>query len=272
MVQYGFVPDSGGAGRYRGGLSLVREYRYLADRGTLQMRADRVRFAPYGLFGGRPGGRSGNRLDPYGENVELAAKVKGRPLVRGEVVRHVLAGGGGYGWPFERDVDRGGRGRARRQGDRGGGAARVRRRARCRDARRSTKRRRRAARAAMRAGVDHRSPAALHAMSRLDGKVAIVTGGTRGIGLAIVQAYLREGARVVYSGTSEASLARARAALPADAECEGVVADLRDPANGALRPRARVRALRWRRRAGEQRRHAQPPRRMGDDARGLGTT
>jgi len=98
------VPDSGGAGRYRGGLSLVREYRYLADRGTLQMRADRVRFAPYGLYGGRPGGRSRNRLDPYGEDIELAAKVKGRPLARGEVVRHVLAGGGGYGWPFERDV------------------------------------------------------------------------------------------------------------------------------------------------------------------------
>jgi N-methylhydantoinase B len=104
MVQYGFVPDSGGAGRHRGGLSLVREYRYLAERGTLQMRADRVRFAPYGLFGGRPGGRSANRLDPYDSNAELPAKVKGRPLKRGEVVRHVLAGGGGYGWPFERDV------------------------------------------------------------------------------------------------------------------------------------------------------------------------
>ena len=49
-----------------------------------------------------------------------------------------------------------------------------------------------------------------------------------------MQAYLREGARVVYSGTSEASLERARATLPPDAECEGVVADLRDPASGAF--------------------------------------
>lgn len=71
-------------------------------------------------------------------------------------------------------------------------------------------------------------------MNRLAGKVAIVTGGTRGIGLAVVRAYLREGARVLYCGTSVASLDRARAMLPAAAEAEGVAADLRDPSNGAL--------------------------------------
>ena len=32
--------------------------------------------------------------------------MKQRPIARGDVIRHVMAGGGGFGWPFERDVDR----------------------------------------------------------------------------------------------------------------------------------------------------------------------
>jgi N-methylhydantoinase B len=65
-----------------------------------------VRFAPYGLYGGKPGGRSANFLDPYGTNQLLPAKVKHRPIKRGEVIRHLLAGGGGFGWAFEREVAR----------------------------------------------------------------------------------------------------------------------------------------------------------------------
>ena len=106
LVQYGYVPDSGGAGRFRGGLGLVREYRYTAERGTLQMRADRVKYAPYGIYGGRPGGRCKNVYDPYGRNLALESKVKNRPIKAGDVIRHVMAGGGGYGWPFERDIER----------------------------------------------------------------------------------------------------------------------------------------------------------------------
>jgi N-methylhydantoinase B len=106
LVQYGYVQDSGGAGRFRGGLGLVREYRYVAERGTLQMRADRVKYAPYGIYGGRPGGRCKNVYDPYGSNVTLESKVKNRTIKAGDVIRHVMAGGGGYGWPFEREVER----------------------------------------------------------------------------------------------------------------------------------------------------------------------
>jgi len=71
-------------------------------------------------------------------------------------------------------------------------------------------------------------------MNRLDGRIAIVTGGTRGIGLAIVRAFLGEGARVLYTGTTAQSLSRARAALPGSAEAEGVIADLREPETGAF--------------------------------------
>jgi 3-oxoacyl-[acyl-carrier protein] reductase len=47
----------------------------------------------------------------------------------------------------------------------------------------------------------------------LDGKVAFVTGGSRGIGLAIAHALLEEGARVAITATSDETLAAASEAL-----------------------------------------------------------
>ena len=59
---------------------------------------------PMGSSAASPAGAAETGSIRTARTPTLAAKVKGRPLARGEVVRHVLAGGGGYGWPFERDV------------------------------------------------------------------------------------------------------------------------------------------------------------------------
>ena len=60
----------------------------------------------------------------------------------------------------------------------------------------------------------------------LKGKVAVVTGGSRGIGFAIAQALVREQASVSITGTSQARINEARQQLGPDAH--GVCADVRD--------------------------------------------
>jgi 3-oxoacyl-[acyl-carrier protein] reductase len=65
-------------------------------------------------------------------------------------------------------------------------------------------------------------------MKRLQGKVALITGGSRGIGAGIVQAYLREGATVAFSGTSNATLARA-SQIFGDGPQHGFLSDLTKP-------------------------------------------
>jgi NAD(P)-dependent dehydrogenase (short-subunit alcohol dehydrogenase family) len=61
----------------------------------------------------------------------------------------------------------------------------------------------------------------------LEGRVAIVTGGSRGIGLAVAGAILARGGQVVISGLSQANLDRARAELAAGDRVEAVRADVR---------------------------------------------
>lgn len=47
----------------------------------------------------------------------------------------------------------------------------------------------------------------------LKGKTAIVTGGTRGIGLAVVRTYLENGANVAVAGSREETVGKALAQL-----------------------------------------------------------
>ncbi|MBV8613896.1 MAG: hydantoinase B/oxoprolinase family protein [Acetobacteraceae bacterium] len=99
-----FVPDSGGPGRFRGGAALRRTWRMLAEEGILQVRADRQTHRPYGLRGGGPGAAGRSVLDPDAATEQVVHAKITRPFRRGEVFRHDLPGGGGWGDALTRDL------------------------------------------------------------------------------------------------------------------------------------------------------------------------
>jgi N-methylhydantoinase B len=104
VLDYEFVPDTGGAGKFRGGMSQRKTWRMLADEGILQVRADRQTHRPYGLQGGGPGAAGRNVLDPeLPSEQKLHAKLT-MTLRRGQLFRHELPGAGGWGDALERDL------------------------------------------------------------------------------------------------------------------------------------------------------------------------
>ena len=96
------VTDACGAGRFRGGAPFYREYRMREEEAVVQVRSDRQTHRPYGLYGGRPGAPGEVVLNPGREARALPSKVT-MNCRRGDVVRWVLPGGGGWGDPLERD-------------------------------------------------------------------------------------------------------------------------------------------------------------------------
>jgi N-methylhydantoinase B len=103
VERYAMVPDSGGPGRYRGGLALERHLRFKANNATLQIRSDRRDHPPYGLQGGSCGAPSDvSIVRANGEAKTYPAKFL-TSVNHGDVLRVRLAGGGGHGNPFLRD-------------------------------------------------------------------------------------------------------------------------------------------------------------------------
>ncbi|MBN9487675.1 MAG: hydantoinase B/oxoprolinase family protein [Alphaproteobacteria bacterium] len=96
------LPDTGGAGRWRGGCGLRKDVELLAARATLSLLGDRHRFAPYGLNGGETGTKAESLLNPDRNAMALGSK-EIREISRGDVVSLRLSGAGGYGPPSERD-------------------------------------------------------------------------------------------------------------------------------------------------------------------------
>ena len=102
VQQMTFIPDSGGAGKHRGGCGLRKDIELLNSSATLSLLGDRHKYAPYGLFGGEDGNHGETVLNPH-LNAEPLGSKEIRQLKRGDVVSIRLSGAGGYGDPSERD-------------------------------------------------------------------------------------------------------------------------------------------------------------------------
>jgi N-methylhydantoinase B len=99
--------DSGGPGRWRGGLGLTREVRVLTPGARLSVLAEKAVLPPFGVCGGEAGAPNRffvQRGDVAVEPSPLPGKVGSFPLEVGDVVVMQTSGGGGFGDPLARDA------------------------------------------------------------------------------------------------------------------------------------------------------------------------
>ena len=103
FLKYEMRKDSGGAGKWRGGVGLERSWQLLSSSATLSVLAERTIFPPSGIYGGNDGGK-GEFLIRKVNGKEISLKSKSSiKLEQGDVFVARTPGGGGYGQPFKRD-------------------------------------------------------------------------------------------------------------------------------------------------------------------------
>lgn len=107
--RYDLWEDSGGPGRYRGGLGFRKRFEMLDDEVTFTHRRDRHDFHPWGLRGGKPAPRCRTAITHPDGDVESIPSKWVTTLEKGSHIDVYTTGGGGYGPPTDRplkDVDR----------------------------------------------------------------------------------------------------------------------------------------------------------------------
>ena len=100
--RFEFIPDTGGAGQWRGGCGIRKDIELLNSTAMFSHLGDRHVFQPYGIFGGKPGALAESILNPDGNGERLHSK-ETREIKRGDVLSFRLSGAGGYGSPEKRD-------------------------------------------------------------------------------------------------------------------------------------------------------------------------
>ena len=99
------TPGGVGAGLYHGGYGSIREYELLTDDTVLSASYGRSIEKPWGGDGGQAGSCNYFELE-VGNDKRRAARAPTTIMKRGDVIRMVTGGGGGYGDPFKRPIEK----------------------------------------------------------------------------------------------------------------------------------------------------------------------
>ena len=101
IVEFGLRQDSGGPGKFRGGLGFRKRYQILG-RCDLQAMFDRVKYPPWGVHGGKEAMSGRITVVKKSGATEVIYKSKAYPLEPGDELIVETGGGGGYGPPADR--------------------------------------------------------------------------------------------------------------------------------------------------------------------------
>ena len=106
--KYELKEDTGGAGELRGGLGIERELEVLQDDVAYTGLGDRHKFHPWGLAGGKEGaaGAFYRVAAEDGSVTRMGHKTTSFPLKKGDVIRVLTPGAGGYGEPYKRSPEK----------------------------------------------------------------------------------------------------------------------------------------------------------------------
>jgi N-methylhydantoinase B len=106
LRRYAINPDTGGAGRWRGGCGIIREFECLAPETVISVRIDGIDHRPWGVNGGKEGGAGRCVINPGRNSERVIPPISdGTVIRRGDIVRIETGGGGGYGHPFDREPE-----------------------------------------------------------------------------------------------------------------------------------------------------------------------
>ena len=106
VEEYSFVENSGGAGKYRGGLGIRRIIRPIAHKCEFSGVGERFKHSPWGVFGGKPG-KPGKFFIKHknGKITKLSSKSSGIYTTEKDAIIMETPGAGGYGDPKKRSKE-----------------------------------------------------------------------------------------------------------------------------------------------------------------------